>query len=63
MASEDQIRITCAAIVEQFAKDYVSKWIGTQGDHAKAEGWAILQAAAHLREAGGFSTEPTGAPK
>jgi hypothetical protein len=38
----------CCRLVEQFARDYVDKWIGVQGDRAKAEGWAILQAAKAL---------------
>lgn len=35
--------------LEQFARDYVEKWGPTQGEGAKSEGWAILQAAAHIR--------------
>lgn len=41
-------RKLCVKLVEKFAVEYVHKWIGTQGDKAKAEGWAILQAAAAL---------------
>jgi hypothetical protein len=45
----DDERVKCRLIVERFALEYVDKWIGVQGDKAKAEGWAILQAAAELR--------------
>jgi hypothetical protein len=40
----------CVKHIEEFAELYVEKWIETQGDAAKAEGWAILQAAASLRK-------------
>lgn len=42
-------REKCVRALEQFARDYVTKWIGTQGDSVKAEAWAILQAAEHIR--------------
>jgi hypothetical protein len=38
----------CVRFIETFARDYVERWIGVQGDRAKAEGWAILQAAKAL---------------
>ena len=39
-------RMRCRLQVEQFARDYVNKW----ADHedARAQGWAILQAAHDL---------------
>lgn len=37
----------CADYVERFAAEYVRKWRAT--DSAKAQGWAILQAAQSLR--------------
>jgi hypothetical protein len=40
----------CIRLVEQFANEYVEKWATIQGDSAKAAGWAILQAAAMLKE-------------
>lgn len=40
----------CLEFLQQFAQEYVEKWIGTTGDGAKAEGWAILQASAALRK-------------
>lgn len=42
-------REKCVHELEQFAREYVAKWIGTQGESIKAEAWAILQAAEHLR--------------
>lgn len=42
----------CVEFIESFAKDYVDKWIKAEGDGAKAQGWAILQAAAALRDSG-----------
>lgn len=42
----------CVEFLESFAKDYVAKWEKTTGDSAKAEGWAILQAAIALRDSG-----------
>jgi hypothetical protein len=46
----EQMREQCAEFIQSFATDYVEKWVGVQGDKAKAEGWAILQAAAALRK-------------
>ena len=40
--------IVCREVVEEFANEYVRRWGGD--DAAKAAGWAILQAAAKLRE-------------
>ena len=42
-------REKCVRELEQFVREYVAKWIGTQGESIKAEAWAILQAAEHLR--------------
>lgn len=41
----------CIEFLREFATAYVEKWIGTSGDNAKAEGWAILQAVAALQKA------------
>lgn len=46
----EQMRAQCAEFVQAFATEYVEKWVGTTGDSAKAEGWAMLQAAAALRK-------------
>lgn len=48
LAASDE-RKQCVRELEQFAREYVQKWIGTQGESIKAEAWAILQAAEHLR--------------
>ena len=47
----EAMRVQCADFIESFATRYVEKWATTTGDSAKAEGWAILQAAAALRAA------------
>lgn len=47
----DAMREQCAEFLASFAVDYVNKWAKTTGDSAKAEGWAILQAAGALRAA------------
>ena len=44
------MKALCVGFLEQFAQDYVEKWIGATGDAAKAEGWAILQAVAALKK-------------
>lgn len=49
-------RQRCIKAVEEFAVDYVNEWVTLQGNEAKAQGWAILLAAAHLRETA--DTEP-----
>jgi len=41
---------SCIEFLREFATTYVEKWVGTTGDGAKAEGWAILQAAAALQK-------------
>ena len=38
----------CVRALKEFAQQYVDKWESIQGDRAKAEGWAILQAAVSL---------------
>lgn len=40
----------CVQLIEEFAEEYVRKWVDVSGDGAKAAGWAILQAAVHLRK-------------
>lgn len=42
-------RERCRKIIEEYSLTYVNKWINLTGDSAKAEGWAILVAAAELR--------------
>lgn len=42
-------REKCAQELESFAREYVAKWIGAQGESVKSEAWAILQAADHIR--------------
>ena len=45
----DRVREKCAREMEQFARDFVAKWEGVHLERVKTEGWAIMQAAAHLR--------------
>lgn len=51
-ATEEEIRLNerekCALEIERFAIYYVAKW-ADQSVNIKSEGWAILQAAVHLR--------------
>ena len=45
-------REKCILEIEQFARDYVAKWQSIQEEGVGVEGWAILQAAEHLRDMG-----------
>ena len=42
-------REQCRTIIERFAETYMARWDHLKGDAAKAQGWAILQAAAELQ--------------
>ena len=44
------VQTQCVKYIEAFAVEYVNKWFSTEGDSAKASGWAIMQAAASLRD-------------